>query len=92
LTTLCHPPSRVHLAEQFGTLATLHPGRIDLGLGRAPGSDRDTMYALRRDVAAADIAHFAMDHVCLDSGRFPAASSDHYRGKGDRSAPVRGAR
>src|ERR1700760_2354996 len=35
------------IAEQFGTLAALHPGRIDLGLGRAPGSDRNTMYALR---------------------------------------------
>jgi luciferase family oxidoreductase group 1 len=42
------------IAEQFGTLATLHPGRIDLGLGRAPGSDRTTMYALRRDHASAD--------------------------------------
>jgi luciferase family oxidoreductase group 1 len=37
------------IAEQFGTLETLHPGRIDLGLGRAPGSDEATMYALRRD-------------------------------------------
>jgi luciferase family oxidoreductase group 1 len=36
------------VAEQFGTLAALYPGRIDLGLGRAPGSDRPTMYALRR--------------------------------------------
>ncbi len=42
------------IAEQFGTLAELHPGRIDLGLGRAPGSDRNTMYALRRDPASAD--------------------------------------
>ncbi len=42
------------IAEQFGTLATLHPGRIDLGLGRAPGSDRATMYALRRDHTSAD--------------------------------------
>src|SRR3954467_9003752 len=42
------------IAEQFGTLATLHPDRIDLGLGRAPGSDRATMYALRRDDAMAD--------------------------------------
>jgi luciferase family oxidoreductase group 1 len=42
------------IAEQFGTLATLHPGRIDLGLGRAPGSDQDTMRALRRDPASAD--------------------------------------
>src|SRR6201986_226306 len=37
------------IAEQFGTLESLHPGRIDLGLGRAPGSDQNTMYALRRD-------------------------------------------
>jgi luciferase family oxidoreductase group 1 len=37
------------IAEQFGTLAELHPGRIDLGLGRAPGTDQLTMLALRRD-------------------------------------------
>ena len=37
------------VAEAFGTLATLYPGRIDLGLGRAPGTDRVTMRALRRD-------------------------------------------
>jgi luciferase family oxidoreductase group 1 len=42
------------IAEQFGTLATLHPGRIDLGLGRAPGTDQNTMRALRRDGASAD--------------------------------------
>jgi luciferase family oxidoreductase group 1 len=42
------------IAEQFGTLEALHPGRIDLGLGRAPGADDNTMIALRRDVAAAD--------------------------------------
>jgi luciferase family oxidoreductase group 1 len=37
------------IAEQFGTLATLYPGRIDLGLGRAPGSDQFTARALRRE-------------------------------------------
>src|ERR687896_393974 len=37
------------VAEQFGTLEALHPGRIDLGLGRAPGGDMPTMLALRRD-------------------------------------------
>jgi luciferase family oxidoreductase group 1 len=37
------------VAEQFGTLATLFPGRVDLGLGRAPGTDPQTMRALRRD-------------------------------------------
>jgi luciferase family oxidoreductase group 1 len=42
------------IAEQFGTLAELHPGRIDLGLGRAPGTDRPTIAALRRDLTAAD--------------------------------------
>jgi luciferase family oxidoreductase group 1 len=38
------------VAEQFGTLEALYPGRIDLGLGRAPGGDFDTMRALRRDL------------------------------------------
>ncbi|MEU3846053.1 LLM class flavin-dependent oxidoreductase [Micrococcus terreus] len=42
------------IAEQFGTLAELHPGRIDLGLGRAPGTDQRTMMALRREPSAAD--------------------------------------
>jgi luciferase family oxidoreductase group 1 len=42
------------IAEQFGTLAALHPGRIDLGLGRAPGTDRLTMVALRRDHPGSD--------------------------------------
>ena len=42
------------VAEQFGTLAALHPGRIDLGLGRAPGTDQLTMRALRRNFAAAN--------------------------------------
>ena len=42
------------IAEQFGTLATLFPGRIDLGLGRAPGTDRPTMRALRRHLAGGD--------------------------------------
>lgn len=39
------------IAEQFGTLESLYPGRIDLGLGRAPGSDQRTMMALRRHMA-----------------------------------------
>ncbi len=42
------------IAEQFGTLAELHPGRIDLGLGRAPGTDGQTMRALRTDPRAAE--------------------------------------
>jgi luciferase family oxidoreductase group 1 len=40
------------VAEQFGTLASLFPGRIDLGLGRAPGTDMRTARALRRDLAS----------------------------------------
>jgi len=42
------------IAEQFGTLESLYPGRIDLGLGRAPGTDRLTARALRRDPQAPD--------------------------------------
>lgn len=47
-----HPPLVV--AEQFGTLESLYPGRIDLGLGRAPGSDHITSRALRRDERRAE--------------------------------------
>ena len=46
--------SPLTIAEQFGTLATLHPGRVDLGLGRAPGSDQNTMRAMRRDAHSSD--------------------------------------
>jgi luciferase family oxidoreductase group 1 len=42
------------IAEQFGTLETLYPGRIDLGLGRAPGTDQLTVQALRRDPRTAE--------------------------------------
>ncbi|MCC6912773.1 MAG: LLM class flavin-dependent oxidoreductase [Rhodospirillaceae bacterium] len=42
------------IAEQFGTLESLYPGRIDLGLGRAPGTDQLTWRALRRDPGAAE--------------------------------------
>lgn len=45
--------SPLTIAEQFGTLATLHPGRIDLGLGRAPGGDMGVIRALRKDYEAA---------------------------------------
>jgi luciferase family oxidoreductase group 1 len=46
--------SPLTIAEQFGTLESLHPGRIDLGLGRAPGSDQTTLRALRRTPHTAD--------------------------------------
>jgi luciferase family oxidoreductase group 1 len=42
------------IAEQFGTLASIYPGRIDLGLGRAPGTDQMTARALRRDLLGSD--------------------------------------
>ena len=48
------------IAEQFGTLAALYPGRIDLGLGRAPGTDQRTMVALRRHLAG-DVDRFPQD-------------------------------
>ena len=51
------------VAEQFGTLATLYPGRIDLGLGRAPGTDMATARALRRHMEAGD--QFPQDVVEL---------------------------
>jgi luciferase family oxidoreductase group 1 len=53
------------IAEQFGTLATLHPGRIELGLGRAPGTDQVTIRAMRRDFDAA--AHFPHDVLELQA-------------------------
>jgi luciferase family oxidoreductase group 1 len=52
------------IAEQFGTLESLHPGRIDLGLGRAPGSDQATARALRRNLAS-DADEFPQDVVEL---------------------------
>lgn len=52
------------IAEQFGTLESLYPGRIDLGLGRAPGSDQLTARALRRNLAS-DADEFPQDVVEL---------------------------
>lgn len=77
--------SPLTIAEQFGTLATLHPGRIDLGLGRAPGGDQQTLRALRRDPMSAE--HFPQDVVELaaylrgesvvpDVQAYPAAGTD----------------
>jgi len=52
------------IAEQFGTLEALYPGRIDLGLGRAPGTDQAAAYALRRNLAS-DADQFPHDVVEL---------------------------
>ena len=46
--------SPLQIAEQFGTLESLYPGRIDLGLGRAPGTDQYTLHAMRRDYTSAE--------------------------------------
>jgi luciferase family oxidoreductase group 1 len=59
-----HAPLMV--AEQFGTLASLFPGRIDLGVGRAPGTDQITARALRRNLTA-DVDAFPQDVVELMS-------------------------
>ncbi|AMY07022.1 Alkanal monooxygenase alpha chain [Luteitalea pratensis] len=59
------------IAEQFGTLETLFPGRIDLGVGRAPGTDQATLRALRRDPSAAD--HFPQDVLELQAYLAPSA-------------------
>jgi luciferase family oxidoreductase group 1 len=53
------------IAEQFGTLATLFPDRIDLGLGRAPGTDQRTLQALRRDPGASE--YFPQDVLELQT-------------------------
>jgi luciferase family oxidoreductase group 1 len=60
------------IAEQFGTLESLFPGRIDLGLGRAPGSDQATAMALRRNLAT-DPDHFPKDVLELIDYLGPAS-------------------
>ncbi len=52
------------IAEQFGTLASIYPGRIELGLGRAPGTDPQTAYALRRNLSG-DVDNFPRDVIEL---------------------------
>jgi luciferase family oxidoreductase group 1 len=70
-----HAPLQV--AEQFGTLAALYPGRIDLGLGRAPGTDQATARALRRYYESADA--FPQDVVELLHYFEPAAPGQPVR-------------
>ena len=75
--------SPLTIAEQFGTLACLHPGRIDLGLGRAPGTDQQTVRAMRRDPRASD--SFPQDVVELQG-----YLSDETRVPGVNAIPGRG--
>ena len=63
------------IAEQFGTLARLFPGRIDLGIGRAPGTDQLTLRALRRTPEAAE--NFPQD--VLEVQAFLAAAGPNQR-------------
>jgi luciferase family oxidoreductase group 1 len=65
------------IAEQFGTLESLYPGRIDLGLGRAPGTDSRTLRALRRDPARED--SFPQDVLELQALLAPAKSGQAVR-------------
>jgi luciferase family oxidoreductase group 1 len=77
--------SPLTIAEQFGTLDAMYPGRIDLGLGRAPGSDQNTMYALRRDPMSADT--FPQDVLELQAylaGQSRVSGVDAIPGKGSR--------
>jgi luciferase family oxidoreductase group 1 len=66
------------IAEQFGTLASLFPGRIDLGVGRAPGTDQLTARALRRNLAT-DADHFPQDVIELMSYFLPAQPGQQVR-------------
>ena len=75
--------SPLTIAEQFGTLDAMYPGRIDLGLGRAPGSDQNTMYALRRNPGSAD--RFPQDVLELQAylaGQTRVTGVDAIPGKG----------
>ena len=79
-----HAPMVV--AEQFGTLEALHPGRIDLGLGRAPGSDQATASALRRGNNADD---FPQELLALSSF-FDGQWADGHPWAGLRAVPALG--
>src|SRR5712664_683705 len=66
------------IAEQFGTLASLYPGRIDLGIGRAPGTDQLTASALRRTLSG-NVDEFPRDVVELLSYLRPAEPGQRVR-------------
>ena len=71
-----HAP--LQIAEQFGTLNALHPGRIDLGLGRAPGTDMAAARALRRTLEG-DVDRFPQDVLELMAWFQPAAEGQRIR-------------
>ena len=80
-----HAP--LQIAEQFGTLESLYPGRIDLGLGRAPGTDQAAAHALRRNLNA-DVNQFPRDVVELMAylkPETPATGARHSRRRAGHS-------
>lgn len=79
-----HAP--LQIAEQFGTLEALFPNRVDLGLGRAPGTDQATAYALRRTLTSTDPNDFPRDVVELMHYLQPAEE-----GRRVRAVPGEGA-
>ncbi len=82
-----HPPLVV--AEQFGTLHALHPGRIDLGIGRAPGTDQLTALALRRTMEGLSAERFPeelADLIGLFTGEGPRARITATPGRGEEPA------
>ena len=77
------------VAEQFGTLEALHPGRIDLGIGRAPGTDQLTALALRRTMEGLSAEAFPdelADLIGLFTGDDPGARITATPGRGDMPA------
>jgi luciferase family oxidoreductase group 1 len=82
-----HPPLVV--AEQFGMLEAMHPGRIDLGIGRAPGTDQLTALALRRSVEALSAEDFPEQLTALQ-GFFAGEFADGHPYRRIRAVPAEG--
>jgi len=76
------------IAEQFGTLSALYPDRIDLGLGRAPGTDQNTMRALRRTLQG-DVDNFPQDVMELMRWFEPAVEGQRVAAYPGEGQPVK---
>jgi luciferase family oxidoreductase group 1 len=77
------------VAEQFGTLEAMHPGRIDLGIGRAPGTDRATAHVLRRSAEGLPAADYARQLAELQA-YFAAQPAEDRAGRQIRAIPAEG--
>jgi luciferase family oxidoreductase group 1 len=77
------------IAEQFGMLDALHPGRVDLGIGRAPGTDQVTAYALRRSVDALSAKDFPQ-HLLELMGFFSGDFAEDHPFRAVQATPGRG--